>query len=551
MKRRLIVVLALLLVLPLATASAQSGDTIVIRGFGNISTFNPHLSSDGASYQAYTLLWPAPLLTDSFTGEPKPGLTSWTVSEDGLRYTFTIKEGAQWSDGKPITADDMIFSINVIRSDKVDTVLESNVEGISAVNKIDDRTYEVVLSAPNCAALSDLGEIRFLPAHKFKEDFSDFTTTDFNNNPDISGGPYILESWAPDEGQRFRANPTYWAGEPKIKFLVNKVIGDQAVAVQGIQSGDIDYTYFQGDLFQQIQDKSNLQWQAFPAVSVNFLSLNWADPSNPQPAYDANKNPVQQNPHPIFSDPAVRQAVAMGFNIQDIIATLGPDGATPLIGAVSPTINWAYDTKLERWPYDPERAKKVLEDAGWVDSDGDGVREKNGKRLEFTISYSNILKHFETTALVAQDQLKQIGFDVKLTLVEWANYLTDIYFGQTYDATPMSNSGGTRPPDPTDFMTLLQSTQDVPGSGNNLASYINPEIDKLIEQARTVPGCALKDRAELYYKIQELAHQDVAYHWTYVPNIFQVANKRVANFNPGASWVFYGYTAYIHEWELK
>jgi peptide/nickel transport system substrate-binding protein len=544
----LLVLLALLL--PALAVSAQSADTIVIRGFGNITTFNPHLSSDGASYQAYSLLWPAPFLTDSFTGAAVPGLTSWTISEDGLTYTFSILPDAVWSDGTPITSDDMIFSINAIKSD-VETVLESNVAFIEAVNRVDDKTYEVVLSSNNCAILSDLSGIRFLPAHRFAADFSDFADNELNLNPDISGGPYILEEWAPDSGQRFRANPTYWAGEPKIPFLVNQVVGDQAVAIQSIQSGEIDYTYFQGDLFQQIADTSNLQSQAFPALSVNFLSMNWADPTNPQPAYDADGNPVEQAPHPIFSDIAVRRAVAMGFNIDDVIATLGENGGTPLVGAVAPTIGWAYNSNIQRHPYDPEGAMALLEEAGWVDSDGDGVREKDGVRLAFTIAYSNILQHFETSALVAQDQLSDIGFEVTLELVEWANYLDQVYFGQTYDMTAMSNSGGTSTPDPNDFMTLLLSAEDVPGSGNNLASYINPEIDALIDQARTLPGCAPEARAEIYYQIQQMAFDDVAYNFTYVPNIFHVANNRVGNFNPGPSWVFYGYTAYIHEWTLE
>ncbi len=552
--KKLVLVFLILLVAALlpVVAVAQSADTIVIRGFGNITTFNPLLTDDGASYQAYSLLWPAPFLTDSFTGEATPGLTSWTISEDGLTYTFTIREDAVWSDGTPISSDDMIFSINAIKSEDVESSLEPQVALIDVVNRVDDKTYEVVLSDNNCAILSDLSAIRFLPSHRFAADFSDFETNELNTNPDISGGPYILEEWAPDEGQRFRANPTYWAGEPNIPFLVNRVVGDQAVAIQDIQSGGLDYTYFQGDLFQQIEDTSNLQFQSFPALSVNFLSLNWADPTNPQPAYDENGNPVEQTPHPIFSDPAVRRAVVMGFNVDDVIVTLGgAEGGTPLVSVVAPTIGWAYNAELGRYPYDPEGAMQLLEDAGWVDSDGDGVREKDGVSLAFTISYSNILQHFETTALIAQDQLSQIGFDVQLELVEWANYLEQVYYGQQYDATPMSNSGGTRTPDPNEFLSLVLSTDDVPGSGNNLASYVNPEVDALIEQARTVPGCAPEDRAAIYYEIQQITREDVAYNWTYVPNIFHVANTRIGNFNPGPAWVFYGYTAYIHEWTLE
>lgn len=550
--RRLSIFFALLVVALPLSVMAQSSDTLIVRGLGNIVTFNPHLTTDGASYQAFSLLFPAPFLTDSFTGAATPGLTSWEISEDGLTYTFHINPDAVWSDGMPISADDMIFSINAIKSEDFSTNIEPMAAFIDSVEKIDDKTYAVHLTSNNCSVLSDLSGIRFIPAHKYAADFSDFTTSDFNLNPDISGGPYILESWAPDEGQTFYANPNYWAGEPKIPYLINRVIGDQAVVVQSIQSGAVDYVSFQGDLFRQIADTSNLQYHAFPAMSVNFLSLNWADPNNPQSAYDEAGNPIDQGAHPIFSDVAVRKAVVMAFNIDDVLVTLGgEEGGTPLIGAVAPPVQWAYNNNIERTPFDPEGAKALLEEAGWVDTDGDGVREKDGVPLAFTITYSNILQHFETTALVAQDQLEDVGFDVELELIEWANYITEVYNGQAYDATPMSNSGGTSTPDPNDFMSLLLSTEDIVGAGNNLASYVNPEVDALIEQARTLPGCDPAARAEIYYQIQQITADDVAYNFTYVPNVYQVANKRVGNFNPGPSWVFYGYTAYIHEWTLE
>ena len=542
--------LVLLLALPASLVLGQDGDTIVIRGFGNIVSFNPAFTNDGASYQASNLLWPSPVSVDSFTGETGPGLTTWTVSDDGLTYTFTIREGAIWSDGTPISSADMKFVIDAVKSD-VETVWESNAALIDSVNIIDDRTYEVILSDVSCTALSDFGAFRFLPAHRFAADFSDFETNPLNMNPDISGGAYILEEWAPDEFQRFRANPDYWNGEPSIPFLINRVIGEQSVAVQAIQAGELDYTYFQGDLFAQILDTSNLQYQAFPQLTVNFLSMNWADPTNPQAAYDADGNPVEQAPHPIFSDVAVRRAVAMGYNKADILETLGgAEGGTPLIGTVAPSITWAYNSEIEPYPFDPVAAAAMLDEAGWTINEATGIREKDGVPLAFTITYSDILLLFETTALVAQDQLSQLGMDVTLNKVEWANYIQDVYLGQMYDATPMSNSGGTTPPDPNDFMSLVNSAEDVPGSGNNLASYVNPEVDRLILEGRTTPGCAPEDRAVPYYQIQQILHDDVAYDFTFTPNIFQVMNARVSGFNPGPSWVFYGYTDHVNEWSI-
>ena len=284
-----------------------------------------------------------------------------------------------------------------------------------------------------------------MPSHLFAPDFSDFETNIVSTEPvGISGGPYILDEWAPDAYQAYHANPDWWGGEVGIPYLVNRNIKEQAVALQSIQAAEVDYTYLHGDLFTQIPDTSNLQWEIFPQMSVKFMSLNWVDPNHPERAYDEDGNPVEQVPHPIFSDPAVRKAVATGYNKGDVLATMGGDeGGTRLIGAVNPAIGWAYNNDLQPYPYDPEGAMQLLEDAGWVDSDGDGVREKDGQRLEFTISYSDILLMFETHVLVAQDQLKDIGFDVTLEKVEWANYISDIYLGQKYDATSMSNSGGT------------------------------------------------------------------------------------------------------------
>ena len=346
--------------------------------------------------------------------------------------------------------------------------------------------------------------------------------------------------------------PISGGGEVAIPNLINRVVGEQAVAIQSIQAGELDYTYFQGDLFEQISDTDNLQWEIYPQMSVNFLSLSWADPSSPADA-------AENVPHPLFSDVSVRQAVAMGYNKADILATLGGEnGGTPLIGAVNPAIAWAYNSDLEPYAYDPDAASALLDEAGWTDEDGDGVRECNGcataeegTPLAFTIGYSDILLFFETTVLIVQDQLSQIGFDVTLEKVEWANYLDQVYFGQQFDATAMSNSGGTGgPPDPSDFMSLLQTSEDVIGSGNNIASYSNPEVDALIEQGKSLDGCALEERAEIYKQIQQIAHDDVAYDWTFVPNIWQTANSRLEGFNPGPSWVFYGYTDFVQDWSI-
>ena len=531
------------------SSSGEQTGTMVIRNMGNLTSWNPALTSDGASLQARSLLWPALINTDETTGAPISGLQSWEVSDDTLTYTFNILEEAVWSDGTPINSADVKFMIEAIQSD-VETVYETNVEQIEAVNIIDEKNYEIVLSEVNCGFLSGLSAIRLLPSHKYAADFSDFESSDFNMNPDISGGPYILDEWAATEFEAYSANPDYWGGAPAIPNIVNRVMEDSAIGVQAIQAGEVDYMTMQGDLFQQITNKDNLKWSSYPQASVGFLSLNWADPTDPQPAYDEDGNPVEQTPHPLFGDVRVRRAVALGVNTQDMIDAMGPDGGTPLVGMVSPISSWAYANDIPRYTYDQEAAMALLDEAGWVDDDGDGVREKDGVPLAFTISYSSILQMFESETLIIQDQLNQIGFDVSVEHYEWGNYLDEIYFGQKYDATVMTNSDSAAA-EPNTFSGLLLSRRDTPGSGGNLASYINPEMDALIDQARSVPGCDPVERAELYQEIQQIAHEDVAYVWLFVPNMFHVSNQRIGGFEPGATWVYYGYLDHPQKWFIN
>ena len=328
----------LTLVLTAMVATAQDSETIVIRGFGNISTFNHAISSDGASFQAYSLLWPKPYEIDPDTLAPIPGLTSWEVSDDGLVYTFAILEDAVWSDGVPITAHDMKFVIDAIKSDAVASWMASDLEFVDEVRIVDDKTYEVVFSQVDCSGFSALGGARFLPAHRFEMDFSDFATNDVSTNPlEISGGPYIMDSWEPDAYQSFYANPDFWGGDVGIPYLINRNIKEQALVLPSIQAGEIDYTYLHGDLFSQIADTSNLQWEIFPQMSVKYFAMNWADPVNPSPAFDADGNAIDQPPHPIFSDINVRKRSPWVITRPTFWKAMGgSQGGTPLVGAVNP-----------------------------------------------------------------------------------------------------------------------------------------------------------------------------------------------------------------------
>jgi peptide/nickel transport system substrate-binding protein len=552
MKQRLgLLVLVLLLSLPLTLASAQDDTTIVIRNIGNLTTFNPILYNDGASIIAANYLWPQLFEVDANTGEPVPGLTTWEISEDNLTYTFTIRDDAFWSDGTPITSADAKFVIEATQNEDIPSPNRSSARNIQAVNIIDDKTFEIVMSEPSCVVWADFIDFRLVPSARFAADFSDVTTNPLNTAPDVSGGPYILEESRPGEFERYTANPTFWGGEVQTPTLVNRVIEDPAVLIQALQAGEIDYASMRGDEFEQLSDTSNLNFQAFPQNNVSFLALNWADPDNPQPAYDEAGNPVEQAPHPILSDIRVRQAIAMGWNKMDVLESLGGEnGGTLIASSVLPTLTWAINPDVQPYPFDPEAAAALLEEAGWVDSDGDGIREKDGMPLALEVTYSDLLAYFETIALVVQDYLTQLGFDITVTKLEWATYLNEVFLGQTFDIAVLSNTGA-NPPDPDSLARgLTYSRNDVPGSGGNVVSYVNPEYDALLDEAQSIPGCAAEDRAPIYHQIQEIQHNDVVYDFIISPNLIQIMNNRVGGFEPGPWWGLYGFTQNVQNFAV-
>ena len=551
MKRILLfTALALLLLSIPALSFAQEG-TLNVRGLGNVSTYNYILNNDGASLGAYALLWPAPFRPDPFTSEWVPSLTTWEISEDGLIYTFHIQENANWSDGVPITSADIKFVIEAIQSDEVASPHKDAVNAVVAVNDIDDKTYELVLDEPNCAALGDFFGVRFMPAHRFEADFSDIESNSLNTFPDISGGPFILEEIVPDSFQRYRANPDYYEGPPGVAILINHALENNELMLLAVEAGEVDYANMQGDIFQQLSQntRDNLQVQFFPANSLGFVALNWGDPENPQSAYDDGGNLIEQDLHPLFSDVNVRKAVAMGFSVEDVMATLGENGATRALSVVAPAASWAFNTDIEPYPHDPDAAIALLEESGWFDTDGDGVREKDGEDLEFTVSYSDIVKYFETTAIIMQDQLSDIGFRVIVEKLEWSSYVPFI-LSQGYDATPLSNTIASAP-DPNQFTGNILSTGDIPGGGgSNLVSYVNPRADELVEAGVKVPGCDTAARAEIYNELQQILYDDVAIHFTLSPSFYQLAASHVGNFVPGAAWAFYGYLEWLHTWTV-
>jgi len=534
MKKLLVLLCLVLLLTPLLApvsgrTLAQSPDAIVWSfSGGDISTINPVLATDQVSLYATGAVYAGLFIADTMTGEPVPGLATWEISEDGLQYTFTLKEGVVWSDGVPITSADVKFTYDAVMSPGVESPRKADLAAIASIEVVDDRTFVVTLAEPNCTIWgAGFANLVPLPAHKYAADFSDFMSSEFNLRPDIGSGQYLYEEHRPGEYVRFKANPTYYLGEPKIPTFIIQLFADPATVNQALQTGTVDYAFMYPDQLEQLPNQEMFNTFLYPNNNAPMLVMNYQDPTNPQPAFDEDGNPVERTPNKFFSDIRVRQAVAMGYDKNALTLTLGTDsGSVPLAGPITPAFYDGWDMSgIDPWPYDPERARQLLEEAGWVDSDGDGIREKDGVKFEVDLAYSPLIDLWGNIAAVVQDQLGQIGIKVNVNQMEWSAYLSEVLLPNKYDLTIVGFGGGTQ----IDGIAynLLHSKNAVPNQGFNMAGYVNPEMDRLLDEARTLPGCPQAERLALYRQIQQIAHDDVPYDWTVSTTQVHVLNKRV------------------------
>lgn len=527
--RRLVPLLLVFSLMVLGNVQAQDNSVFVRGVASDMDNFNTVTQTIATSAWAQGLIFPPLMLTNPETGLPESGagLTSWELSDDGLTYTFTIREGATWTDGTPITSADVDFTFNAILSDSVETHRKSNLAQVSEIRVIDDHTIEVEFARADCNALENIN-IWIMPAHKFAADYSDFTTNPFNDSPDISGGPYIFAEHVADEYIRFTANPDYWAGTPQIDEFVFRIIPDPVIMTQALSIGDVHYAQISSTDAEVLEGNDEVVIHRLPSNAFLMMGFNHADPANPQPAYDENKNVLEQGAHPIFGDVRVRQAIIMGWNHDDAITLSGGTGKR-LASTIPSAVSWAYNPDLEPYPYDPEAAATLLDEAGWVMNETTGVREKDGMPLEFQLDYAT--GRFDDIAALIADQLAQIGVRVKLNGSELGAIVSERVFPQVHDAWLIAPAWST--PNPQVLtQALLHSSQDTLVGTLNTASYNNPELDALLAQATTVPGCDVGERAAIYYAIQDIIHRDAVYDFIYEDARTVVTSAKLQNFIP-------------------
>lgn len=474
------------------------------------SILNPILHSDVPSANISRQLFPVLFGLDPVTGtfSPTEMAESWSSTEDGLTWTFNLRQDVVWSDGEVVDGNDFKFTYDAVADENVDTPRKSNVESIESIELLDNYTVQVTFNEVRCTALQDLG-LRWLPSHLYAADFSDIMDSGLNEAPAVSAGPFIFQSWARGDNIVSVRNDTYFKGSPLMDGHIYKVVPDQDTQLAQLQTQEIS-------VIDNVPPRLIEAAERIPTTTrfrnegngYAYIALNMGDPDDPKPGRDEDGNVVEQTPHPILSDKAVRLAIAHSLDYDAIIDDVFLGEGYQIASNVMPALDWAHNSDLEPYAYDPELAASILAEAGWTDSDNDGVLDKDGLALSLTLRTNAGNSTREDLGALVQDQLAAVGFDIDFQPIDFGTLVQQL-LGQTFDMVIISWNLSS-PPDPDD-QDFWSTKFDTPGSGFNFVSYHNPELDELLEQGLAMPGCAPEDRAPIYAEIQRIIHEDIPY----------------------------------------
>jgi peptide/nickel transport system substrate-binding protein len=446
-----------------------------------------------------------------------PSLENGGLSEDGTVITFTIRDGAVWSDGTPITADDFVFTYEMIL-DESNTPSSRDPWGtaVASVEAADESTVVITTNAPYAPWLSKFS-MPPLPAHVLRPVFESDGTIDsaaWNREPDVVSGPYTFVNWESGSEMNFARNESYFLEAPKIDNVNIQFVPDDATVVSALIAGDTDVGTFiaAGDV-PAMRETGNINIELVPSGYNEGIFFN-----------------MGEGGHPALQDINVRRAIAMLIDRDTINADLN-------LGINVTGSSFWEQTPFQREnaeaiPFDPAGATALLDEAGWVDSNGDGTRDKDGTEL--------VLRYVTNTRQVRRDvqAVVQQSFADNGVGVELQNFESDVFFADFANGGPMSigeydlgeYSSASAFPDPdTTRFTCAEVPSDENPVGINDGHFCDPALDELFtQQAGTVDPAA---RIAIFQEIDQfIADQVIWLSMWYDPDLWAV-NSRVANTN--------------------
>lgn len=468
------------------------GDTLVIGANADIGLLNSVIYTQ-ASDQNVIIPMTVPTARPTFECEAKaaPGYAkSWSWSEDGTVVTLELRDDLKWEDGRPVTADDLVFTFELVADPIVASPRRSNTERMvpgEAPKKLDDThvAFRFDRAFDRATQLAFIGDLALLPKHVWES--ADRATLGGHPkvNEPLSYGPFRLSRWDPGQQLVLEANPQFTGPEEmraKLDRVVWRVIPDYATRLLELENGTID-------LMDQllVADADRLR-QSHPDIrlvrrgwrTMHYVAWNQRDPR--------------------FRDPEIRRALAEAVDVDGMIAKLytsqsGEAYARRAVGTITPALCGAYNDALVPVPFDGASARRKLEAAGWGDSNGDGVLDRKGEKLSFSLLVNADNKAMSDAALLVQANLKSVGVEANVEPVAKAALYKRLG-ERSFDAAIAGWSAALFV-DPSPVWTCESEEERVP---YNFTGYCDREVDALIERGLSTP--IAQDAAPIWQDVQ-------------------------------------------------
>lgn len=523
------------------SAPARGGRLVVSQSSGP-KTFNPLFAADTDTLAILNCIMSVLVRINRQTGEAEPELAeSLTYSPDHTVLTIRLRRGVAFSDGHPLTADDVLFTFEVIYDPALRSSLRDllDVDGKKIVVEKRD-PYTVALTFPRPVAASErlLDSIHILPRHRLEADYraGRFASLwDLSTPPDqiVGVGPFRLKEYVPGERTVLVRNPHYWKRDPSgqplpyLDEIILLIVPDRSTRVLKFQQGELD-------MLSPLTPEEAAMLQ--PQVAANRIRIYDLGPSLISEVLWFNLNPRARSLRPTrlawFQDVRFRRAVSYAINRQALIDVVFAGKAAPVWGPVPATSRW-FNPQVKTYPYDPDRAKALLAEAGFSDRNGDGILEdRQGNQVTFALmtNAGNAIR--ERMGLMVQEDLKKVGIGVTFAPIETKTMLERIARGTDYEAGLLAIAAGDT--DPSSLRNFLLS------SGAN--HWWNPQqstpatdwekrVDELLNEFLTTAD--QKRRKALFDEVQMILSEQVPFIYLVARDLIVAAKPTVRNLKPG------------------
>ncbi len=503
----------------------MGGDVIVVQ-ISDIGTLNPTLSTDVYSGWVNGLLFDSLVGGSVIDGSASPGLADyWETAEDGVTYTFHLNQNAMWHDGTPVTAADVEFTFqSVLAEDSLSVRRSSVASTLQELIVVDDHTIQMIAQAPSATFVLDAaGQFGILPKHiwesvPFAEFGADPGATGQDPSRVIGSGPFRFVEWVPGDYVMLEKNAEYWDTNnvPYIDRYIQRVVADSNTAVQSVVTGESDIAevpFTQAVALRASNPELN-------TVNYDTLGMNW---------YHVNQDESKET---LFLDPRVRQALHYALDRELIAATIYQGFAIQANGT-QPVLSQAYapDRINTIYNHDPDMARSLLEQAGWVDSDGDGIVEKDGVKFSFEFIYTEGVATYVQQIPYMQQAWREVGIEAIPSAIPFQTLLDETDNG-TYQMTVQGFSWSF------DGAQIdMYGCESTPPSGFNSMRYCNEEYDRL--ETAAITELDPEARIDLLIEASNIINDELASGIIVFRQNIYTSTPRLHNYTPngfGVMW---------------